>query len=580
MVTPRPTRKREHQRVATHGVIVSFAVTLLGIANGWAADVDARVDRNPVAVNESFRLSFEVDDKGKTDPDFSVLEKEFEILGRSRRSNLSVTNGKVTRSTTWLVNLIARQAGSFTIPPVSFGDDKSEPIRVTVEAAPSASSSQRDPELFLEVDAQPKEQYVQAQVVYTVRLWRDTTLEMNAPSLSDPKLSGAEAVIEQLGKDKIYDAERGGKPFIVVERNYAVFPQQSGRVTVEPTVFQAQIIRGSQSLFDPLGQSVGTRRLQSDPIGLRVKPVPQTFKGKHWLPARELQIREFWSNDPPRFTLGQPVTRTVAMLARGLTAGQLPELIGGLPDGIRGYPDQPVVDDQKRATGVTGIRQEKLAVIPSRAGKYTLPAIEIPWWNTETDTLETARLPAREIAVAGEVTAEPPEAIAGAPAPLVPQPRVEAPAPAGARPDSLLWPRLSAVLALGWLATTIGWWRSGRLQRIPAQLPWPGRDSQRLLRRVREACGRSDPVLAKEALLDWARARWPERPPASVGELATRCDGGSRHELERLNRCLYGRAPEPWEGSRFWQALQEWDSIKSRQGALHPLAPLEPLYKS
>jgi len=45
------------------------------------------------------------------------------------------------------------------------------------------------------------------------------------------------------------------------------------------------------------------------------------------------------------------------------------------------------------------VRQEKQALLPTAPGRYELPAVEVTWWNLNTDRPETTRLPARTVEV-------------------------------------------------------------------------------------------------------------------------------------------------------------------------------------
>ena len=62
----------------------------------------------------------------------------------------------------------------------------------------------------------------------------------------------------------------------------------------------------------------------SRPHTIKVKPKPVAFTGGHWLPARELLIAESWREPPPVFKVGEPVNRTVTIIADGLAAAVLP----------------------------------------------------------------------------------------------------------------------------------------------------------------------------------------------------------------------------------------------------------------
>ena len=200
---------------------------------------------------------------------------------------------------------------------------------------------------------------------------------------------------------------------------------------------------------------------QSEAVELQVEPVPAAYRDGHWLPARDVKLAEKWSKDPLDLLPNEPVTRTITLTAQGLTASQLPEMQELLPDGFRQYPDQPELENRKTAGGITGVRQQKNAIIPARPGEYTLPEISLPWWSTETQALEYAVLPERRV----QVTAAAPDAAIDAP--LFPAPDLDAQVQEQAAPETeetttgatdaspgiSIWQWLTCLLAMAWLAT-------------------------------------------------------------------------------------------------------------------------------
>ena len=63
-------------------------VGLFSLSLPLMAEVEVTIDRNPVQGNESFQLVFTADSNAGTDPDFSVLQQHFLILGNNRSSLL------------------------------------------------------------------------------------------------------------------------------------------------------------------------------------------------------------------------------------------------------------------------------------------------------------------------------------------------------------------------------------------------------------------------------------------------------------------------------------------------------------
>lgn len=573
-------------------IIIAVMVLLFSAAVA-AATITVTTDRDPAVLNESFVMTFESNGSVDGDPDFSPLNRDFQVLSTGQSSNMTIVNGKVSSSKSWTLNVIAKHTGTLKIPAIAFGSDRSTPSSIKVVKQAPGITANNDREIFLEVDARPKDPYVQSEVIYTVRLFRSVATA-NA-SLSDPPdVSGATAVVEKIGEDKSYDTRRDGKLYGVVERRYAIYPQGSGDLTIEPLVFQGQISNGMSFFSNPFGRQPRTVVVRSDPVNLKVKAIPKTFTGGQWLPAREITLTEEWSQYPLQFKVNEPLTRTVILTAKGLTASQLPELPAWQSPDFKQYPDQPKLEDDKKASGIIGKRVEKIAMIPSRTGTYTLPEVNIPWWNTVTNKMEYATLPERQIDVVAASTgsnANTHNLSAPAPGKVVPpdsngkteksQEQTGSVAPAestAAYLPSTLWQWLCLVLFIIWIITLIVW-RFSRKTKTGADKDDGVRLRQKdLIRELKQACLSNDPAGTKEKLLLWGRMQWPDRPPASIGDIAGRCPESLAVEIQALNNALYSRTVNDWQGRELWQAFEQ-ENKRMKDRPVRDKGKLEPLFK-
>ncbi len=291
-----------------------------------AVEIIASLDRNPVQITESFQLTFTATETPDDDPDFSPLNHGFEILQQSHRSNSSWVNGQSTKTMQWVLSLMAKQTGQILIPAIAFGDDVSQPASIKVTST-TVSTQSNDKDLFLDVEVSTENPYVQSQVIYTLRLYRKVQLAQ--ASLTEPAI--ANAVIEKLTEDKNYDTQVNGVAYVVTERQYAIFPQKSGVATIEPLVLTADIVlSNSRQRFNGFFNrpATKTKRISSKAITLDVLPAADSFKANHWIPAEQVHIEEKWSGDITNMKLGEPLTRTLTLLAQGTTVAQLPELLG------------------------------------------------------------------------------------------------------------------------------------------------------------------------------------------------------------------------------------------------------------
>lgn len=560
-------------------IVVMLFGAMCFASNSWAATITATADRDPVRLDESFTLVFAADGSVDADPDYRSLERDFDILHQSQSTNMSFINGRVSNTREWTLVLMPKRLGELVIPSIPFGSDRSPMLRVTVISAQHAQPGTRSEELFLEVDAQPRHAFVQAQILYTARLYRAVDIE-NA-TLSEPTLNDADAVIKKLGEDRTFQTQRDARRYHVVERRYVLFPQRSGTLTINPVVFQGQIVPQRRSFFSP--RSSQTKRVRSDAITLNIDPIPASFQGTTWLPARNLQLAEAWPQNPPQFMVGEPVTRTLSVVAEGLTSAQLPVINATVSPGIKQYPDQPVQEDKETHQGITGLREEKVALIPSEPGRLTLPAIEMPWWNTKTNTMEITRLPEQIILVepgvgltggVGTQPELPPETSPGSPGSLLPY---VAQIPTGVHGLGI-WPWLAGFLAFGWLVTGVLLWRNRRGARSMSR---DGRQNvagnrRSVERNLKQACEGGDAQAAKAALLEWGKLQWPGNTPKTIGDIGERSSEPFCDELTRLNQALYSYESVMWKGEALWSALeqsiaQETKTRKPTDDGLDPL---------
>ena len=77
------------------GRVVLILLLSLSASGIQAATIRAHLDRNPVTVNESFLLSFDVQGDADGEADFSPLEALFDILSRSQGSQIQIINGEL-----------------------------------------------------------------------------------------------------------------------------------------------------------------------------------------------------------------------------------------------------------------------------------------------------------------------------------------------------------------------------------------------------------------------------------------------------------------------------------------------------
>ena len=555
-------------------VLWLLILILSGIAAAHAqtAAVTARLDRAVIGPGETTHLIIETD--GQIDvsgPDLTALEADFELLGQRNSTQVSIDNNGRHTTVQWLIELMPKRSGTIEIPPLTIGGKTTSPLTLEVrDLSAAAGSTGQDRDIFLEVSLEPDPVYVQAQTLFTVRVFYSVPLLEG--SLGDPEPSAAS--IERLGDDISYQSQRNGRTYQVIERRFALFPEQSGTVTVPAIPFQGRIAydRRNTQRFDRLFDRGRAIRLATEPMTLTVQPQPDEFTGPDWLPGREVTLLEQRDDDGSPITVGEPLTRTVLLEVKGQDGSQLPTPDLGLPDSVRVYPDQPTTANRSDGRWLTGTQEQRFAIVPTEPGELILPEIRVPWWDTVNDRQQVAVLPARIVQVRpAAVALKPDTSTTGIePVPLTAAEPVS--------PTAGLWRWISAGLLVAWLLTLIGWWYDRRRQHGDHHPAVPPSHSVPQPRRtLAEACRRNQPDQAATAVLIWASEYWPQSPPDNLGQLAARWPEGAE-ALRALDRALFSSADEPWQGEALWQAVKQRPphsvSVTVRPDVLPPLYPV------
>ncbi len=568
--------------------ILSCCVLLAN--NAWSAQISAHADRTQVTEDESFTLVFESQQSVDDDPDFAALEKDFQILSRNQSSGIQIINGHMSRQGQWTLTLLPKQPGTFNIPSIAFGKDRSNPLTIKVNPATQQNNTLGDSPVYFEVTTDLSEAYVQSQIILTARIYHAVNL-MNA-SLSNLVLSDKTAVVEELDGEARFEKQAGGRRYKVIEKRYAIFPRATGQLTIDPLNLEVQYVSSRRALT--------TKRLHSESLHIKINP-PVELNGNQastWLPARSLILSEEFPKQSKTYRVGDPITRIIRVAIEGLPPELLPELDYKTDKSFKIYPERPVLDKQTDADGVTGVRQETVAIVPTIAGAFNLSAVSIPWFNIKSKKWELASLPSRSINVeAPEGSAQSTDQAimaeqaidnklsTGAPSsektknsPENKSIRVLEEKPGDARAE--IWPWL-AVLFFGlWVVTMVVWWRSKRRSNqnvVPSMVQPSLGNTSSSLKELQIACRSNKASYVKDALLLWGNSLGFSTTVTSLTKLAELVGEPLASEIKLLNAYLYSSAQNSWSGEPLLQALKQYkpdsETHKSKRITL-----LQPLY--
>lgn len=577
-----------------------------------SAALQAWLDRDRVAAGDSVELTLQHDGRAGGEPDLTPLRRDFDILGKASGTSVQIVNGSMSAQAQLRLTLAPKHSGRISVPALTWAGERSPALVLEVGGGHAGvggmASDDRNAQadagqqahVFLSNSLETRQPYLQAATLLKLRLYTDQPLYQASLTLA----ASNDLVVQQLGKDQQRSETRGGRRYQVIERDYLLFPQRSGRISLPGAVLDAQVPDARAG--DPFGgvfnmpfgapfagMMGATRplRLHGDPIVLDVRPRPAGAATGDWLPARDVTLEESWRPTSGEIHAGEPITRHLSLSALGLSAAQLPDLAARmpLPAGIKAYPDQARLDNAEMDAGIRGSREQDVALIASHPGRYTFPAMRLNWWDVVRNAPQEIVLPARTLEILPAVAGEAGNSTASVPGPRTPD--ADAPAavtpsapsmPAAPASGGFPWPWFSLILALLWLATLAAWWRarrggaSGAAKDDVVAAAVDLSDGAGARKAFRQACRANDAAAARRNLLIWARANWPRDPPPGLAALAKRLAGPVLPGLLRdLDRACYAGAA--WRGEALAEALSELPQAASPgAGAPARLAGLYP----
>ena len=365
--------------------MVLFMVLLLMPQNVFCFSVTAQVDRNRISIDDSIVLKVVFED-GKGEVDISVLT-DFRIISRSSSSNISIVNGKYSKSLTVIYRLVPVKQGQLLIPPLKVLHEKkiyaTRPIVVDVLAANVKPKTSRD--IFMEAGLSAASLFTGQQAVYQLKLY--SAVRFSNARLQQPSFTGFTA--KEAGERKNYQKSINGRVYNVIAINYVIIPEAAGEFKIEPAVISCDVaVKGRR---DPFGDSFfsnnffsfgrsETRRFSTDSLSIKVDPLPPYTGGA--VPFSGV-VGKFDINaelDRDELEVGESATLTVTLSGQGnIMDAQAPEII--FPSDFKIYDDSPVEEIELTIEGYAGKKVFKKAIVPVRQGSYTIEPVEFSFFN-------------------------------------------------------------------------------------------------------------------------------------------------------------------------------------------------------
>ena len=388
----------------------------------FAQDVSfsASVSRGTIAMGDQLEVSFTLNGSS-SGSDFRPpsLSEFLTLSGPNQSTNMQFINGAMSASISYSFILQPRSEGTFTIGPASIEAGgrklKTQPVSIHVTKA-SPQARQQNPQqsdigrqigdnLFLKVAVDKSRVYQGDQVTATYKLYTRVNI-VNYGITKAPSLTGFWSEDLDVPKQTQLSVETvGGKQYRVgVLKKVALFPQQSGRLTIDPMevecVVQVQARNRSNDFFDQFfndpffGNVTNARhRIRSEPEPITVLPLPTSHIPPGFTGAVGRFTIDVWL-DRMDVKTNEAITFKVRISGRGNLKFLEPPSVKFPPDLDR-Y--DPRISDNITNQGdrIAGNRTFEYLLIPRHAGEQIIPSFPFSFFDAEKKSYVT--LTSREL---------------------------------------------------------------------------------------------------------------------------------------------------------------------------------------
>jgi hypothetical protein len=398
--------------------------------------VEARVNAERVGIEDVLELTVEISGQGRgaSAPELPTLDG-FRVTRPSTSQRVSIVNGEMSATQSFVYQLFPQREGTFTIGAISVTHDgrtyRTEPIKVEVVSGsvlprrPSGRGSPFDsfdpfgrsspfsrpdmPEVgpedvYLTAEVSKPSVFLGEQVLVSYRLF-SRYLPLGPEIEDDPPLTGFWVEEIERESDSFERRTIDGKAYVTaLLRQRVVFPTRTGTLEIPPLSLSLAFRVGGNDPFDSLfARATRPITIRSKPLELDVKPLPTGGRPRDFDGAvGDYQMQATLNTD--EVEAGSPVTLVLELVGEGnLRSVAAPEVSS--PPGFRMFDPQTKESYQSVAGALRASKTWEYILVPESGGTKELGPWSFPYFDPSRAEYVTATAGPLLLRVAGAAAA-------------------------------------------------------------------------------------------------------------------------------------------------------------------------------
>ena len=358
---------------------------------------EAYANVKQVVKNSYFDLSFTLKNADGSSFRPPRLDNFVVASGPSRSVSTTIINGRVSKEMSYKYVLQPREVGRFQIGRAAISVNgnvmRTDPIIIEVVEGRTSTAGSEDAEVFIRAEPSTQEAWIGQQVILDYKLYTTINIERyNVVEESD--YSGFFAKdVKRYNSRQVKEVINGVEYVTKVLRRIALFPQQTGTLTIEPMTLQLGVSDGTG-----LTSSFFLKRIpvRTDPVEISVRSLPagapESFTGAVGKYRFETQINR------NTITTDDALSVKVTIAGNGdVKRVQAPEL--NIPEKFELYDPKVLEESTYEMSGeLTGKKILEYLMVPKEKGRYELQP-EFSYFDTDSAKYVALNAPLYEINV-------------------------------------------------------------------------------------------------------------------------------------------------------------------------------------
>lgn len=412
-----------------------FFLFLFLVFTSKAQHFTASSELSQVPLNYTFDVTYAVENGSLqkfSPPNF----EGFDVGGPAQSTNVSIINGRVSKSVSYTYTLKPKKQGDFVIGPataiVNGNEMKSNSISIKVTAAAKQQQSQQyndpyDPfrsrqrpqtneedirkmvekNIFVRVIPSKTSLYQGDQLSLSYKLYfriqYQTLQAIKNPSYAGFLSEEFKLPEQNPNEEPPIETYEGKKYYVQEFKRVSLFPTTSGRIKVDPIELQGEVLvevpdpdfGGFFSTMQPYDYAFKSNGIELDIKPLPEKNKPTTFNGAVGKFAFSAEY------DKTKCNVGDPIKLKLTYKGTGNLKLITPPKLS-FPEEFEVYEPKTKDEYANNGSAVSGSKTFEYTIIPQDGGVFKLPKYEFAYFDVEKADYVKFTLPETSIEVNGK----------------------------------------------------------------------------------------------------------------------------------------------------------------------------------